>query len=478
MTRRARDRAADWRRRVARLATGALLLAAAGCETVRANLLGAPSSAPAAGTPGFVQGFLGAAVADEPSAALAARDVLSAGGSAADAAVATAFMLAVTLPSRAGLGGGGNCLAYQAGTKGPGAGLAEAVLFAAPAASAPGGDRPAAVPMLARGMFALHARYGRRPIEELIVRAEQTARFGTPISRALARDIAVVAAPLSGDPAAASVFLTEGASPPDGTVMRQPDLGASLAQLRTAGIGDLYQGVLAHRLADSSAAAGGPITPADLRAALPRVSPAVVIEVARERIAVAPDAGGLATAASLQALMAGDVTGAGARGLAVATAVRSRGPDPALLVARDLGAVSLPALPASTTFATLDRDGNAVVCALSMNNLFGTGRVAPGTGILLAASPREFPSPLLAVAIAYNGNIHAFRAAAGGSGQAASPLAAALALQQELQEQRPDPAPDPGRSVLIGCARYLPGAEASCAWRVDPRGAGLAAGSS
>ncbi|MCB2100254.1 MAG: gamma-glutamyltransferase, partial [Rhodobacterales bacterium] len=51
------------------------------------------------GSVGYVEGFLGGAVADEPRAALVGRDVLSAGGSAADAAVAMGFTLAVTLPS-------------------------------------------------------------------------------------------------------------------------------------------------------------------------------------------------------------------------------------------------------------------------------------------------------------------------------------------------------------------------------------------
>ena len=165
------------------------------CDTVNSAVSSVGNafgpSGPAEGQPGYIKGFLGGAVADEPRAALVAREILSRGGSAADAAVALGFALSVTLPSRAGLGGGGACIAYGADTKSINKGTPEAIMFLPVAGMLSGSnaDRPAAVPMLPRGLYLLHARYGKLPFESLIVPAEQLARFGTPASRALVRDI-------------------------------------------------------------------------------------------------------------------------------------------------------------------------------------------------------------------------------------------------------------------------------------------------
>ena len=115
-----------------------------------------------------------------------------------------------------------------------------------------------------------------------------------------------------------------------------------------------------------------------------------------------------------------------------------------------------------------------------MDNLFGTGRILPGLGILLAASPTAVAPPLYSAAIAWNDNIHSFRAAVGGSGQAGAPMAVAVGMLNALRTNQPmaTEVPDPGRANVISCVNYLPGENGSCTWATDPREAGLAAGGS
>ncbi len=439
---------------------------------------------PAAG-PERLAGFIGAAVADEPRAALEAREILARGGSAADAAVALGFTLAVTYPSRAGLGSGGACLAYSPGKDGPAGGRPEAIMFMpqAPAQTPPGADRPAAVPMLARGLYLLYARYGRLPFESLLAGPEQLAKFGVPVSRALATDLAVVAGPLGEDPNARAIFTPNGKPLAEGGRITQPDLGATLSQLRTAGVGDLYQGALARRLAAASRLAGGPLTVDEMRAAVPSAAAPLSLPAGNDLVAFLPPPadGGLAAAASFKTLYSNPRDIAAAQAVAVGTAVRARqgGVDPNALLASPAAGGSLSPLPASTGFAVLDKNGNSVACELTMGNLFGTGRIAPGTGIVLGASPRAYTPPLLAAAIAWNEPLEAFRAVVAGSGQDGAPLAVAAGMANALRANTamPAPVPEPGRADVIACSRYLPGNESACSWAADPRGHGLAAAS-
>ncbi|MCS6891736.1 MAG: gamma-glutamyltransferase [Rhodovarius sp.] len=470
--------------RPALLLLAALLLS--GCETARRLIDGPPR--PVAGQVGFVRGFLGGVAADEPAAALAARNMLSAGGTAADAAAAAAFTLAVTLPSRAGLGGGGACLVYQPRLAQP-----EAVLFLPgprdPAGLA-GADRPAALPLMARGLFLLTTRLpNARPFEEVLGPAEQLARFGAPMSRALAADIEAVRTPLFRDPQIRAVLTRPDGSPvPVGERFTNPALAGSLAALRTAGVADLHQGTLARRFIEGVAlAGGGSISAQELRQALPSLGNAIAIEVrGGDRAAFLPLEGGLAAAAGLRALAAGQgVEGAWQRALSVAFAARlGAGVTPALLDQPGLPPAAFPPLPASTALTVFDRNGGAVACAFTLNNLFGTGRIAPGTGILLAAAPGvgAVQPPLLSAAIVWNPNLRAFRMAAAGSGQAAAPMAVAGPIHAHLwrgltvEDAVDEASPPEARAQIGACPEYLPRNPAGCAAAADPRGLGVALG--
>jgi gamma-glutamyltranspeptidase/glutathione hydrolase len=472
-------------RRAIRLSVAVTLgVLCTGCGTLNSLSNSLFGGGPSRGQPGYVKGFLGLVVADEPRAALIGKEVLSSGGDAADAAVAVGLALSVTLPSRAGLGGGGACIAYTASPKSATRGVPDAILFVPPAARViGGGDRPAAVPMLPRGLYLLHARHGRLPFEMLIGKSEQLARFGVPVSRALARDLALVAGPLFGDPAARAVFGPAGAPLGEGQGLVQPELASTLAQLRVSGVGDLYNGALARRVEQVSPSGGVPIGVADLRAALPSAVTPVSVRAGDDQVAFPSTAGGIGAAAALRALQAqrGDPQAAWARSLAAAVRWSQGGVDANQVVNGELTApTTTPLYPASTTFATLDVDGDAVVCAVTLNNLFGTGRMVPGLGFIAAVSPAVVTPPLLAVGLAWNEHTNAFHAEAGGSGQAGAAFAAALALTNSLRTGQPMPelVPDPGRANTIACARYLPGSEASCGAAADPRDSGYAAGGS
>jgi gamma-glutamyltranspeptidase/glutathione hydrolase len=393
-------------------------------------------------------------VADEPRAALVAREILSAGGTAVDAAIAGAFAMSVTLPSRAGLGGGGACLVYNAR-------LREVITVSFPAgarsALPPGTDRPAALPLLARGLFLMHTRGGRLRFEQLIRPAEDLARFGTEVSAALADDLAVVAAPLLNDPQARSVFGAPGGGPiRGGERLIQLDLGATLAQMRSGGVGEFYQGPLSQRLEEASIPAGGGLTGPELREALAQVIEPVRMPVGNDVAFFLPAVGDGAagTAAAFQAIQAGSppLGGGGMSG-------------------------------ASAGLLTMDPEGNAVSCAFSMNNLFGTGRIAAGTGVLLAAAPNmgSVPAAPLAVSLATNRELRAFRAATAGTGQQAAGIAAATMLSTALRRQPLENGfaaiPEPGRGLAMSCPAYVPGGNASCVAAADPRGGGVATGS-
>ena len=133
----------------------------------------------------FTQREEAAIIADEPQAALVGRDILAQGGHPVDAAVAMSLALTVTLPSRAGLLGGGVCLVHDATQ--PGVQLID--FRPTPLPRGDGSRSEYGAPGLLRGLFVMHARYGRLRFEQLVIPAERLARFDGTVSRSLHRDI-------------------------------------------------------------------------------------------------------------------------------------------------------------------------------------------------------------------------------------------------------------------------------------------------
>ncbi|SVA92062.1 uncharacterized protein METZ01_LOCUS144916, partial [marine metagenome] len=253
--------------------------------------------------------YFGGATSDEPRAALVARDVLAAGGSAADAAVALYFTLAVTYPSTASLGGGGLCLVYNPDKNN--GGTTEVIEFNALAAetgsTAP--RRPNAIPGTVRGMYALQARYGRLPWSRLLAPAEAYASLGHQVSRALARDIRLAGPSLFIDRDMRKIFLHNDGSPiSEGQRVFQLELGSVLSQLRIKGAGVFYSGSVAKVLSTGAARVEGALTIEELRAFAPTWRDSVTLSFGTLVFHTAPPpaAGGLTAAAMFHLLAEND----------------------------------------------------------------------------------------------------------------------------------------------------------------------------
>jgi gamma-glutamyltranspeptidase/glutathione hydrolase len=295
---------------------------------------------------------------------------------------------------------------------------------------------------------------------------------------------------LLADPSARAAFAgPDGAPLGAGQRMAQPELAGTLGQLRTAGVGDLHQGTMARRLAEVSAAAGGgAFAPEELRTALPRLAAPLLLPArGGDQVAFLPPPadGGLAAAATFAGMQSGQgVQEAAARGPRRRVRLAPNGRRPARPPRRGVGSTLGGALPASAGLTVFDRTGAAVSCAFTLNNLFGTGRMAPGMGFLLASAPGigAVQPPLLSAGIAFNRNLRAFRMAAAGSGQEAAgaavggPMALHLLRGQAPAAALAGGSPEPGRTQLGACLNYLPGSPERCVVLSDPRGAGVALG--
>jgi gamma-glutamyltranspeptidase/glutathione hydrolase len=231
----------------------------------------------------LARGRHGAVVAPHHLATAAGLGVLRAGGSAVDAAIATNAALAVVMPNGCGIGGDAFWLIWDAATGRQtalnGSGQAPAAADAATwrkagIATLPLiGPRSITTPGAVRSWSAAHARHGRLSRDAILAPAIELAAAGFPAWDGYIDAVEVSAAryALSDDlpdrgAGWASVHRPHGRRWRPGEVVRLSALARSLGRLATAGFDDLYEGELATRQCAGLAAAGSPITAADLRA--------------------------------------------------------------------------------------------------------------------------------------------------------------------------------------------------------------------
>ena len=455
---------------------------------------------------GNLKGFVGGVASDEPQATLIGRSILAQGGSAADAATAMYFALAVTYPGAASLGGGGACVTYDRATNN-----GYALDFAPKRAAQPGA---VAVPGNVRGMMALQARYGRLHWGQVLAPAESLATIGHPLSRATARELAALGPELLRDPGLAAILGGQaGAALTEGERVRFVQLGAVIGKLRTSDGSDMYGGELANRLVRDAAAVGGTLTIDDLRAAVPVWSDARTFKYDNVNMMLPPH---FRAADVMQRLWDQGVRGPGL--------LDSRGSFDRVRLALAVGQAGTgSAVPSDSTaasgFAAIDAFGGAAACVVTMLRPFGMRRLAGDTGILLAPDPAAEPEDLAAIVPVVGANFNTKQVLVAATGTGGAPAAAALTevLASAMAEDKPldaaaaaprffragpstplqyepkldaalmgalghqgvplEPAPASlGRVNAIYCSDGMPRKPDSCRYIVDPRGFGYADG--
>src|SRR3974390_1462475 len=234
-----------------------------------------------------VRGAHGMVATDERLASEAGVAILKRGGNAVDAAVATAFALAVVEPAAGNIGGGGFMLVRMADGKtnffdyretAPGKATRE--MYIKPDGkldneAATIGYKSVAVPGTVAGLALALRTHGTMKLAEVMAPAIRYAEDGIPVTEKLVREFAEERKDLQRFSMSSHVFLNDGKFYHVGDMLRQPELAATLKRIAKNGPDEFYRGETAKMLASDMAAMGGLITLEDLAKYQPKVREAL-----------------------------------------------------------------------------------------------------------------------------------------------------------------------------------------------------------
>jgi gamma-glutamyltranspeptidase/glutathione hydrolase len=374
-------------------------------------------------------------------------DVMKKGGNAVDAAVAVSLALAVTWPSAGNIGGGGFMLVRKAD------GTAEALDYRerAPLAAtrdmyldASGnvvkglsteGYKAVGVPGTVAGLALAHQRHGKLKWAELVEPARKLAAEGFPVNYHLSRSLRSNSTQkkMSGFPESQRIYQRNGRFYEMGERFVQPELAATLMRIRDKGRDGFYRGETARLLIADIRAHGGIITAEDLAGYEPTIrKPLRTTYRGYEIITMPPpSSGGIALIEMLNMLGAYDLKAMGwhsSQQIHLVTEIERRAFADRAQFLGDTDFVKVPVTalvsrpyaekrradidlthassssvvgagnPApyesaeTTHFTIVDAEGNVVSSTYTLNDSYGSGVTAKGTGVLLNNEMDDFTS--------------------------------------------------------------------------------------
>ena len=320
--------------------------------------------------------------ASHPATAQAGLQILQAGGTAADAAVAAVLTCCVAETIFTGLGGGGFATYFEAatgevtcldffvsvpGTDGdrqPGPLIAVEVSFGGVPQVYSIGGASVAVPGVPAGCGEVHARWGRLPWADVVAPAAMLARTGAPLPEAHARTLDSCAPALAyGE--GAPIYTPHGARLQGGEMLFHPGLATAMDGLAAEGPSLFYTGPFAKVMVDAVREAGGSLGPLDLAAYRVQETPVDHAMLAGHRVRARHDLNRTvdtiaALPDNLPSLKRPERT------VAVATALRDRGRQK---------------IGDTTNVSVVDAEGNACVITTTLG--LGAAVWLPGLGVNL-----------------------------------------------------------------------------------------------
>ena len=248
-------------------------------------------------------------------------------------------------------------------------------------------------------------KYGKLPLKRSLAPAIRLARDGFPLYARLQGGIRYKKPVLLRSPDAAKVFLTpDGNVPEIGAVIKQPDLARTLEAIAEEGAKGFYAGKIAADLVAGVHADGGIWTLADLAAyrvveRKPRQFVHALLnarlgidEATRKHLVIEA----MRRAYRDRAIYLGDPDFVKMPLAQLSSPDYAAGQRSSIRTDKAMPSSMLPGIESepvgmqTTHFSVLDADGNRVAATISVNLFFGTGYMAPKTGVLLNNTMDDF----------------------------------------------------------------------------------------